>query len=188
MVGGMLSPVSIRRTSFAASSRAWPGAHVGIQHYRELTVRALQRRRPEPALDSGDVVDPDRSVRRRHRQPADLLDVAALILAHPDLHRVLFGPFLVERDLVVAGHGQPQRVADRRHPHAEIRGALAVDGDVNLRVREVQRDLASVRLGSFCAAERALRVLGDLLEIGPRMFAAMAKPPCLRRCPARCAR
>ena len=81
---------------------------------------------------------------RRHRQPADLLRVAPLVLEHPDLDRVLLLPFLVERNLVVAGHRQPQRVADRRHPHAEIGGAPAIDGDVNLRVRHAQ---AHLRLG-----------------------------------------
>ena len=36
-----------------------------------------------------DVVDAHRAGRRRHRQPADLLDVAALVLEHADLDRVL---------------------------------------------------------------------------------------------------
>ena len=64
-----------------------------------------------------------------------------LVLEHADLDRVLLLPFLVERDLIVAGDGQPQRVADRRHPHAEIGGALAVDGDVDLGIRDVELDL-----------------------------------------------
>ena len=63
------------------------------------------------------------------------------LFEHADLHRVLLLPFLVERNLIVAGHRQAQRVADGRHPHAEIGGALAIDGDVHLRIRHAEADL-----------------------------------------------
>ena len=81
---------------------------------------------------------------------------------------ILLGPFLVERDLVVAGHREPQRVADGRHPHAEIGGALAIDGDVDFRVRDVQRDLGVGEARQLLRREqRLLRVVGDLVEVRP---------------------
>ena len=51
--------------------------------------------------------------------PTDV-DVAALALEHADLDRVLLAGFAIRRDLVVAGDHQPERVADRRHAHAEV--------------------------------------------------------------------
>ena len=105
--------------------------------------------------------------------------VAPLVLEHADLDRVLLLPFLVERDLVVAGHRQPQRVADGRHPHAEIGGAPAIDGDVNLRVRDAQ---AHLRLGEarqlLRRLERLHRVVGQLLRGRARGCSPRsAKPP-----------
>ena len=106
------------------------------------------------------------------REPLDQLiclgDVAALILEDANLDRVLLLAFLVERDLIVTRHRQPQRVADRRHPHAEIGGAFAIDGNVNLRIGDVEVDLrlgdaANVLRGSKCT----LGVLADLIEIRP---------------------
>ena len=167
MSGGRFRPANIFRTSFDASSSACPGATSDVIMHGELPVRSLQRARPESALDPRDVVDPDRPGGRRHGQPADLLRVAPLILEDADLDRVLLLPFLVERDPVVAGHGQPQRVADRRHPHAEIGGAPAIDRDVNLRVRDAQ---AHLRIGearqSLRRLERLQRVVGQLLQVG----------------------
>ena len=146
-----MRPASILRTSFDASSSAWPGATSAIS----LTVNCRFERcsvvGPRPRSMRRDVVDAHRAGRRRHRQPADLLDVAPLVLEHADLDRVLLLAFLVERDLVVAGHREPQRVADGRHPHAEVGGALAVDRDVDFRVRDVERDLRP-RSGSAASA------------------------------------
>ena len=83
------------------------------------------------------------------------LRVAPLVFEHADLDRILLLPFLVERNPVVAGHGQTQRVADGRHPHAEIGGAAAVHRDVNFRVRDAQTQL---RLGE---ARQPLRGLAS---------------------------
>ena len=94
------------------------------------------------------------------------LDVAPLVLEDADLDRILLLAFLVERDLVVARHRQPQGVADRRHPHAEVGGALAIDGDVHFGIRQVQADL---RLGQarqlLRGRERPQRVVRDLVQI-----------------------
>ena len=62
-----------------------------------------------------------------------VLDVAALVLQHADLHRILLAGFTIAGDLVVAGHHQPQRVADRRHAHAEVGGARPIDRDLHFR-------------------------------------------------------
>src|SRR4029450_9509329 len=84
----------------------------------------------------------------------------------PNLDRVLLGPLLVERDLVVAGHCEPERVADGRHPDAKVRGAPAVHSDVNLGVREVEGDLGVGEAWHLLRRkERAFGVLGNLLEI-----------------------
>ena len=94
-----------------------------------------------------------------------VVDVAALALEHADLHRVLLAGFAVRRDLVVAGHHQPQRVADRRHAHAEVGGARAVDRDlhfgagiavVGLRVDQARRRLAPSREAA-ASSRRACR-------------------------------
>ena len=136
---------------------------------RELSIRALQRGRTEAALEPGDVVDAHRSGGRRHGEPADLRDVAALALQHADLDRILFLPFLEERDLVVARHGETQRVPDGRHPHAEIRGALAIDRDVHFGIRHVQPYLDLCDAGDVLSrSERLLRILGNLIEIRPK--------------------
>ena len=92
-------------------------------------------RRPEAAVQLGDVVDAHRPAgRRRHRELADRARCRGAGLrargSSPDTARRAFA---IARDLVVAGHHQPQRVADRRHPDAEIRGARAIDRDVHLR-------------------------------------------------------
>ena len=155
------------------------GRDVRDQADGELPVRALQHGRPEAALDRGDVVDPHRPGRRRHGQPADLLDVAPLVLEHAHLDGILLGPFLVERNLVVAGHRQAQRVADGRHPHAEIGGALPIDGDVNLGVRDVQRDLDVGEARQLLRREQApaSSTPRSGSSPGPRMLAAIANPP-----------
>ena len=114
----------MRRRSFDDSSSAWPGATSAfrlIEYWRFVRVIRVG---PESAFQLGDVVDPDRLSRwRRHRQPADHVDVATLTLQHADLDRILLARFAVRGDLVVARHHQPQRVADRRHAHAEVGGA-----------------------------------------------------------------
>src|SRR5262249_56999703 len=107
---------------------------------RELPVRPLQLARAEAALDSRDVVDPDGAARRLDGETPDLLRIPPLILEDADLDRVLLLPFLVERDAIVTGDGEPQRVADGRHPYAEVRRAAAIDRDVNLRVRDAQTE------------------------------------------------
>ena len=134
IVGGMLRPASILRTSFDASSSAWPGATSAIRFTVNCRSDRCRVVGPSPrssramlSIRTGPFADG--TVRR----PISL-DVAALVLEHADLDRVLLLPFLEEGDLIVARHRQPQRVADRRHPHAEVGGALAIDGDVDLRV------------------------------------------------------
>ena len=168
IVGGMLRPASILRTSFDASSSAWPGATSAIR----LTVNCRFERcsvvGPRPRSSRAMLSMRTGPARRRHRQPADLRDVAPLVLEHADLDRILLLPFLEERDLVVAGDGEPQRVADGRHPHAEIGGALAIDGDVDLRVRDVEADLDLGEARHLLRGhERLLRILRDLVEIRP---------------------
>ena len=113
-----------------------------------------------------------------------------LVLEDADLHRVLLLAFLVERNLVVAGHRQPQRVADRRHADAEVRGALAIHGDVNFRVRDAQRDL---RLGDARhlahGGQRLHREVGELIEIRAQdVRRDRDTRPRPRRCRARSAR
>ena len=71
----------------------------------------------------------------------DRRDIAPLLLEHPDLHRILFSSLPIRRDLVVACDRQTEHAADGRHPDAEIGRALTVDGDVNLRIRDAQRQL-----------------------------------------------
>ena len=147
----MFRPANIFRMSFDASSSAWPGAMSAVSCTVNCRFDRCSALGPSPRSILRDVVDADRPVGRRHGQPADLLGVAPLILEHADLDRVLLLPFLVERDPIVAGHRQPQRVADGRHPDAEVGGAPAIDRDVNLRVRDAQ---AQLRLGEAraCAA------------------------------------
>ena len=106
---------------------------------------------PRPRFDARDVVDAHRPGRRRHGQPADLVRVAALVLEDADLDRILLLPFLVERDLIVARHREAQRVADRRHPHAEIGGALADRRRRGFRGSR-RSDSAWARRGSASAA------------------------------------
>ena len=114
---------------------------------------------------------------RGNGQPADLFDIAALALEHADLDGILLLPFLVERDLVVAGDRQPKRIADRRHPHAEVGGPFSVDGNVNLGIRDVEPDLD---LGQARHAlrrnQRSFRVLGDLGKIRPEDVGRDRKP------------
>src|SRR5262249_14691684 len=99
---------------------------------------------------------------------ADFLRVAPLVFEHPDLDRILLLPFLVERDAIVAGDGEAQRIADRRHPHAEIRGAPAVDRDVDLRIRDAQLNF---RIGDAGQLLRRLhgahRIVVQLPQVGP---------------------
>ena len=189
IVGGILRPSRMRRTSLRGLVERVSGRDVGDQADGELPIRALQRRRPEAALDGGDVVDAHLAGGRRHGQPSDLRDVAPLVLEHADLDRVLLGTFLVERDLVVAGHREPERVADGRHPHAEIGRALAIDGDVNLRIRDVQGDLDVGEARQLLRRQqRALRVIGDLAAGRARGCSRRWRSRrCLRRCRARCA-
>ena len=111
-------------------------------------------RRAEAALELRDVVDADRAAgRRRHGQLADRRRCRAAGSrargSSPDTARRAFA---VARDLVVAGHHQAQRVADGRHPHAEVGRARAIDRDVDLRVRRCC-SRSSRRRGSavFCA-------------------------------------
>ena len=124
-----------RRTSFDASSSAWPGAMSAlklIENCRFVARDAASVRSRDSSLAmlsmrTGWPVD------GRDRQLADRLDVAPLALEHADLHRVLLAGLAVGRDLVVARHHQAQRVADRRHADAEIGGARAIDRDLHLR-------------------------------------------------------
>jgi hypothetical protein len=75
-------------------------------------------------------------------------------------------PFLEERDLIVAGDGEAQRIADGRHPHAEIGGAFAVDGDVDFGVRQVEPDLHLRDARDVLRRdERFLRILRNLSQI-----------------------
>ena len=133
IVGGMLSPISIFRTSLDASSSAWPGATSEMN----MTVNCRSERcsvvGPRPRWSRAMLSMRTGPFGRRNGEPADFRDVAALALEHADLDRILLLSFLVEGDLVVARHGEAQRVADGRHPHAEIGGAFAIDRDMNLR-------------------------------------------------------
>ncbi len=91
-----------------------------------------------------------------------------LVLEHPDLDRILLGPLLVERDLVVAGHGQPQNVADRGHADAQVGGALAIDGHMDFRVRQIEPDLDLGQARQLLRRdERSLGIVGNLTQVGP---------------------
>ena len=106
------------------------------------------------------------------------LDVAALALEDPDLDGILLLPFLVERDLVVSRDRQPQHVADRRHPHAKVGGALAVDRDVDLRIRDIEADLDLGQAGQLLpAASARFEYSAICFRSGPRMLAEIANPP-----------
>ena len=190
IVGGMLRPASIVRTSFDASSSAWPGAtsalrvtvncrfeRCSVVGPRPRSIRAMLSIRTGPFAD-GTVSRPISSMSRRWFSST----------------RILTGycscPFLVEGDLIVPGDRQPQRVADRRHPHAEIGGALPIDGDVHLGVRDVQADL---RLGQARQPLAPPRAPASSTRRSARDRARGCWPrsgsrPALHRCPARCAR
>ena len=127
------------------------GGNVGVVVDRVLPVRAGDTCGPEASLQPRDVVDPDRLARGRgDRQLADHVDVAALALQHANRHGVLLAGFAIRRDLVVAGHHQPERVADRRHAHPEVGGARPIHSHlhfgagiavVGFRVDETRRRL-----------------------------------------------
>src|SRR5438128_146649 len=68
-------------------------------------------------------------------------EVAALALEHANLDWVLLRTLPIRRDLVVAGDRQAERVADRRHAHAKIGRAPAVDRHAHFGVGDVERDL-----------------------------------------------
>ena len=108
---------------------------------------------------------------------------------HAHLDRILLGPFLVERNLIVARDRQPQRVAHRRHPDAEIGGAPAIDRDMHFGIRQAEVDLhlsEARHLLRLC--ERARRVFGDLLEVGPENVGGDGEPALRpRRYRAHCA-
>ena len=109
------------------------GGCVGVHVDRILPVRAGDAGGPESALQPRDVVDPDRLARcRGHRQLADHVDVAALALQHANGDRVLLAGLAIRRDLVVAGHHQPERAADRRHAHAQVGRARPIHGHLHL--------------------------------------------------------
>ena len=142
--------------------------NIGRQHHRELTVRSLQRARSEAAFDARDVVDPNRAIQRRDRQPPDFRRVAPLVLEHANLDWILLLSFLVEGDSIVAGDGEAERVADRRHPHAEIRGAPAVDGDVDFWIRHAQAEFwFGQARHTLRGCEGFHRVVGQLRQIRP---------------------
>jgi hypothetical protein len=107
----------MRRRSLDDSSSAWPGAVSAFRLIEYGPVRARDAGGPESPLQPRDVVDPDRLARRRgDRELAHHIDVAALALQHANRHRVLLAGFAIRRDLVVTGHHQPERVADRGRP------------------------------------------------------------------------
>ena len=157
IVGGMLRPASIRRTSFDASSSACPGAISPISWTvnwrsdrcsalgpRPRSSRAILSMRTGPVSD-GTVNRPISSMSRRWFSRTANLD------------RILLRPFLVERDLVVARHRQPEGCcrsstsARRGRPRACDRRRHALQGSTGSG-----RSSTSVRLGSFCAATSAL--------------------------------
>ena len=57
IVGGILRPARMRADVVRRLVERVAGRDVGDQADGELPVRALERRRPEAALDGGDVVD-----------------------------------------------------------------------------------------------------------------------------------
>ena len=97
---------------------------------------------PKPRSKPRDVVDPHRvAAGGRHHQPADRLDVVALVLAHPDLDRIALAALAVAGDLVLAADHQPQRAGQVGDPHAEVRGPLPIDRHPQLRVAQVDARL-----------------------------------------------
>ena len=187
MSGGMLRPASILRTSFDASSSAWPGATSAFRLTENCRLERCSVRRAEAALEPRDVVDADRPAsptarsagRSRRCRAAD----SRARGSSPDTAR---RPPVV-RDLVVAGDDQAQRVADRRHADAEIGGALPVDGHVDLGVRDVAASMLArpTRLGSLLRLrQQPLRVVVQLVDVRseqrgcwPRSRTAAASPP-----------
>src|SRR5262245_43404856 len=118
------------------------GSNVGDDADGKLAVGALKLARTEPTFEAREVVDADWSaVGRRHGDLTDRRDIAPLLLEHPDLHRVLFSSLPIRRDLVVTRDGQTEHAADGRHPDPKIGRSLTIDGDVNLRIRDAQRQL-----------------------------------------------
>ena len=105
--------------------------------------------------------------RRGDGELAHHVDVAALALQHANRDRVLLAGFAIRRDLVVAGHHQPERVADRRHAHAQVGRARPIHGHLHLgagiAVIGLRVDEARGLLGLL---DDPLRVVVERAEIG----------------------
>src|SRR5262245_14795170 len=165
------------------------GSNVGDDADGKLTVGALKLARTEPAFEAREVVDADRSaVGRRHRDLTDCGDIAPLLLEHSNLYRVLFSSLPIRRDLVVTRDGQTEHAADGRHSDAEIGRSLTVDGNVNLRIRDAQRQLGIREAGQALRGGIRLQgIIGQAAKIwaeklrvdrkSPAAFAATERVP-----------
>ena len=169
----------MRRRSLDDSSSAWPGAVSAFRLIEYCRFERVMRVGPNPrssrAMLSIRTGWPDR---RSDGELADHVDVAALALQHADRDRVLFAGFAIRRDLVVAGHHQPERVADRRHAHTQVGRARPIHGHLHLG--------AGIAVVGFRVDEARglLGLLDNLLRVPCRACRdrGRAAPPGARSC------
>ena len=175
------------RTSFDASSSAWPGATSAISLTVNCRFERGSVRRSEPALDPRDVVD-------AHRPAADgtvsrpiCLDVAR---AGSSSTRILTG-YCSAPSLKIEIWSSPETASRSVLPIVAIRtprsaARLRSTATWTSGFDRLRSIFTSVRLGHLLRlGERLLRVLGDLLEVGPENVGRDREPALLRRRRAR---
>src|SRR5262245_6345034 len=130
-------------------------------------VETLDRTWTGPTFEACNVVYADRTHgRRRHCQLGNTVDVAALIFQHADLHRVLFGPFSVPCDLIVARNHEAERISDGRHAYAEVCRPLSIDINANLRITDTNAypRIRQARLLLSCT-QQSQRIFAELVHV-----------------------